>query len=253
MRKYLFFIAKFAAMEMIHEHKYFLTADECDAQRHMSARMLVERIIETATEHANILHIGYADLAPLNIGWVLSRLSFEVDHWPGINSEYTLRTWITDCERFRSTRSHELLDSRGRVVGRVRTVWAAIDTARRTAADLSVLDPAAFVCPERECPLLPMRPIRPLGVCDEGFDYVFRVSDLDVNRHVTTARHVELCLDACPLEWYDEHDLHGLDMAFQHEGLFGSQIRVQWRRDDSLTEVELMHDGQRLSAARLRF
>ncbi len=245
-------------MEMIYTNSYFLTAAECNAQRIMPLSLLVERIIETATEHANILHIGYVDLAQYNIGWVLSRLSIEVDTWPAMNTNYSLRTWITDCERFWSTRSHELLDAEGKVVGRVRTVWAAIDTEKRTAADLSVLDPGAFVCPDRECPLPPMRRLTPVKEADNSFEYEFRVSDIDVNRHVTSTRYVELVADSHSLEWYDDHSVRRFDIAFQHECLFGQQVSVLFKNFESPeelieTDVEIVHDGTRMVSARLVF
>ncbi len=249
---------KFSKMERIHTHGYFLTAAECNAQQIMPLSLLVERIIETATEHANKLHIGYADLAEYHIGWVLSRLSIEVDRWPAMNTDYALRTWITDVIRLWSTRSHELLDADGDVIGRVRTVWVAIDTEKRTAADLSVLDPEAFVCPGRECPLPPMRRLSPVGEADRNFEYEFRVSDIDVNRHVTSRRYVDLVVDANTLGWYDTHCVRGFDIAFQHECLFGQKVSVavkEIRTDDSCpeTDVEIIHEGTRMVSARLKF
>ena len=59
-------------MERKHTHDYFLTAGECDATGHMPVQLLVSRVIEVATEHANSLNIGYANLQPRGIAWVLS-------------------------------------------------------------------------------------------------------------------------------------------------------------------------------------
>ena len=47
-------------------HRYFLTAGECNAQKEMSISLLTQRVIEVATEHANILGVGYADLVSLS-------------------------------------------------------------------------------------------------------------------------------------------------------------------------------------------
>lgn len=251
-------IVKNASMERIHTHKYFLTAAECNAQQTMPLSLLVERVIETATEHANMLHIGFLDLVEYHIGWVLSRLSVEIDRWPVTNSGYALRTWITDLERFWSTRSHELLDVDGNVIGRIRTVWAAIDTEKRTAADLSVLNPEAFVCPDGKCPLPPMRRLTPVKGADRSFDYEFRFSDIDINRHVTSTRYVELVCDTKPLEWYDEHSIFAFDIAFQHECLFGQKIAVNSKETESPegrpeTDVEVIKDGVRAVSARLVF
>ncbi len=244
-------------MELIHEHKYFLTAAECNAQGIMPLSLLVERIIETATEHANKLHIGYVDLAPLHIGWVLSRLSVEVDVWPAMNTDYTLRTWITDCNRLYSTRSHELLDETGGVIGRVRTVWAAINTSTRAAADLSVLNPEAFRCPDKPCPLDALRRIAQITNPDISTEYRFKFTDTDVNRHVNSVRYVEVVLDMRDLSWYDAHSISRFDIIYQHESLCGQTVTTESadERDDTgnvvATIVELKRDDKRVVAARL--
>ena len=76
-----------------------LTAGESDAEGRMPLTLLTERLIENATEHANALGIGYADLLPLGIGWVLSRVSVEMTSWPAINEAYTVTTWIESYNR----------------------------------------------------------------------------------------------------------------------------------------------------------
>lgn len=82
-----------------HTHSYTLTAGESNAEGVMPLTLLVERIIEISTEHANNLNIGYATLIKQNIGWVLSRLSVEMTSLPTINESYTLTTWIESYNR----------------------------------------------------------------------------------------------------------------------------------------------------------
>ena len=43
-------------------HEYFLTASECNVKQQMPFTMLAQRVIEVATEHANILGVGYDDM-----------------------------------------------------------------------------------------------------------------------------------------------------------------------------------------------
>ena len=59
---------------------YNLTAGESDAHSLMPVTLMVERIIEIATRHANSLEVGYEQLKNAGVGWVLSRMSLVVDH-----------------------------------------------------------------------------------------------------------------------------------------------------------------------------
>ena len=77
-----------------HTHTYRLTAGESGAEATLPVTLLLERIIEVATEHANLLEIGYEQLNCRGIAWVLSRVSFEMKRYPVINEVYSLTTWI---------------------------------------------------------------------------------------------------------------------------------------------------------------
>ena len=84
---------------------YFLTAGESNAEGRMPLTLVAERVIEVATEHANSLGIGYANLIKSNIGWVLSRMSIEMVRYPVINDSYTMETWIESYNRMFSNRN----------------------------------------------------------------------------------------------------------------------------------------------------
>lgn len=60
------------------ERKFFVSANEANAQRELAAHILVTNIIDVATEHANQLRIGNPDMVSVNGGWVLSRLTIEM-------------------------------------------------------------------------------------------------------------------------------------------------------------------------------
>lgn len=80
-------------------HRYYLTAGECDAQQCMPIPLVARRVIEVATEHANSWGVGYARLIQNNEAWVLSRLTIELSSYPGINSDYSLTTWVEGFNR----------------------------------------------------------------------------------------------------------------------------------------------------------
>lgn len=120
-------------------HKYMLTAAECDARGTISPALMTERIIEVATQHANLLGIGYADLSQHGIGWVLSRMALCMQRWPRFNRSFALHTWIEDVNRLYSTRCMRITGEDGDTIGEARTIWAAINTADRTPADISIL------------------------------------------------------------------------------------------------------------------
>lgn len=207
-------------------HSYTLTAGESNAEGYMPLTLLVERIIEVATEHANALGIGYATLIRQNIGWVLSRLSVEMDSMPEINENYTLTTWIESYNRRFSERNFVITGDGGKTFGYARTVWVAMDFATRTVADLTSLERESFPTAELPCPMAKTPRIGALPADAVSSKYTFKYCDLDFNRHVNTVRYMELLLNQWTLDFHDAHRTERFDIAFMRESYFGETVEV---------------------------
>ena len=204
--------------QLTYTNKYFLTAGQCNAQSRLPLQLLVERLIETATDHANVLGIGYDTLNPLGMAWVLSRVAVRMRRWPGVNTEFSLTTWIETSTRVYSNRCFVLTDVDGEVIGYARTVWAAIDVARRCAADLSFLQPERYEVTGRECQAEVMRRITLPDVTDvRAESLTFRFSDIDFNRHVNSVRYIDHFFDALGLEYFDSHTVDSFAINYMHE------------------------------------
>ena len=212
-----------------------LTAAECGPEQTMTPPLMVTRLIEVATLHANHLGIGYARLIVDGLAWVLSRVSLEMTRWPRVGEGYTLRTWVEGCNRLFSQRNMEITSTdSGEVLGYARTIWMAIDIERRVAGEIPSLDSLATVVSDRSCPIEPAPKLRePKAEEIVMSDYTFRYTDLDFNRHVNTVRYLELLIDQWPLPWHDSHSVRRLDMAFLHEAVYPQSVTVATASDPS--------------------
>ena len=63
---------------------YDLEPAEGNAQQEIPLTLLVKRILETATYHAENWGVGYSTLIKENRAWVLARLAIEMSSYPGI-------------------------------------------------------------------------------------------------------------------------------------------------------------------------
>ena len=86
---------------LVFTHRFTLTAGDCDCARLIKEGVETDsaKVIETATLHANRLGIGFRDLEPMGIVWVLSRVTMRVDRYPGPNEDLSLTTWVQDATR----------------------------------------------------------------------------------------------------------------------------------------------------------
>ncbi|MDO4511602.1 MAG: thioesterase [Bacteroidales bacterium] len=219
-------------MENIKEfkHDYFLTAAECNPEKEMPLSLVMTKIIEVATMHANAWGVGYANMIASNQGWVLSRVTIEMKRYPKVNEAYKFITWIEDYNRHFSQRNMEIQDLNGEVIGYVRTIWMVINFATRESVDISQLSYIRENISDHPCPIEPQSRLRPVSN-GKTVDYTFRYMDCDINRHVNTVKYLDLLLNQFSLEKFDREIVKRLEIAFLKETLYGTEAQIHL--DDS--------------------
>lgn len=234
-------------------HEYFLTASECNAKQQMPFTMLAQRVIEVATEHANILGVGYDEMIKDNLAWVLSRLSIEMTRMPKVNEKYRLITWIENYNRHFSERNMEVQAENGEVLGYIRTIWVAIDMNTRTPGDLSKLESLAVTVSDRPCPIAKQGRMRPLAECSQRCSYKFRYSDIDFNMHVNSVKYIELLLNQWSLDFHKTHDISRFEIAYLHEAHFGDDVKVNILQTENVADAEIMGENGAICRSRILF
>lgn len=214
-------------MDKIFERTYFLTPAECNPQGRMPITLLINRLIEVATLHANEVGIGYAYLVKRSETWVLSRVGVEMNRYPGVNENYTVRTWMTGINRLFSERDFEITDGEGNTIGWARTVWAVLNTQTRQAADMSHMYHIRELFPtDIQCAAAPLARLRPLTDY-ETTHYRFTYCDIDFNRHVNSSRYIELLLNCRSLDFHDSHRLTRFEISYLHEAYYDEPVEVR--------------------------
>lgn len=240
-----------------YSHEYFLTAGECTPQKEMPLPLLVTRLIEVATEHANMWGVGYDKLKESNQAWVLSRVTIEMNDYPHVNEAYTVNTWVEGYNRYYSQRNFEIVDYKGQVMGYARTIWLVIDTVAREMVDISNLSYVISNIYDKECPIKPQSRMRNI---DEGRinNYTFQYTDTDINCHVNSVRYVELLLNQWDMRYYESHRIKRFEIAFLKECFGGMvvDVIVNEASDVNDAKVEISHIvgcGEREINCRARF
>lgn len=238
------------------EKRFFLTAGEADVANRMPPRLMAMRAIEVATDHSNLLGVGYEDLAVHNMRWVLLRMSAEISRFPAVNEAYSAKTWIGGVNNYFSYRRIEFYDRTGASIIKIQTTWAAIDLDTRALASLGKLDPARF--PTAEMPLDVARMPRPaLNGAEKDFMHGFGVVDIDFNRHVNAVSYINVAVNCLEMSLYAGRQIRRLDVDYEHECYFGEPIRVVHGADANVSDsftTEFYHaDSRRGAVVRLAF
>lgn len=219
---------------------WFLSAGDTNAEQEISLPLLVLRLIDISTTHANNIEVGNPFMPNDHCGWVLSRVSIDMLEYPMVDKTYTIDTWVETWNRHFSERAFCILDSHGKALGYARQIWMVLDTLTRANAGLDKLPFKKEYLSPRQCPIphqgkhlnlkLPSEidgKERRVVVADPNpVTYTFQYSDLDAYRHVNTIRYVRLLMNQFTLEEHDAARVRRLELAFLDEGAYGMTIEI---------------------------
>ncbi|MCH5226217.1 MAG: hypothetical protein J1F16_00145 [Muribaculaceae bacterium] len=222
-------------MEPFIEKRYFLSASDANAEGVLSFSSLTSNIIDIATEHANSLGIGNPSMTDMNAGWILSRITIDLNEIPAVNSEYVLKTWIEDFNRHFSARCFSIASPEGKIYGYCRTIWLIIDASThknlglshiKMPEDLILGEKAPIPTQEKHFPIVGMDEEavgKSIKATHPPFRYKFKYCDLDFYRHVNTVRYVTMLLNQFSLKEHDEAGVKRIELSFLHEACYGME------------------------------
>ena len=203
---------------------FYLAAGECNPQGEMPLTLLMTRIIDVATLHANSWGVGYERLIRDNQAWVLSRVAIEMTEYPKVNTNYKLTTWIEDYNRHFSQRNMRLDDENGTPMGYVRTIWMVIDMNTRSSVDIEKLGYIRDNVSDIPCPIEPMSRLHPIEQ-GHAVDYTFGYMDCDFNRHVNTVRYLSHLMNMFDMGCYDHYFIRRMEISFIKETRYGESAQ----------------------------
>lgn len=234
-------------MNPVLKNHFFVSASDANAEGTLSITSLAAKIIEIATEHANLLGIGNPTMQHLNVGWVLSRLTIEMKQYPLVNSNFELKTWIEDFNRHFSARCFSIEDETRNILGYARSIWMLMDATNHTNYGLGHLqlaegeilgENAPIERQEKHIPILPegtepSSTKKYLVATGRPYHYQFKYCDLDFYRHVNTVRYIAMLMNQFTLEEHDKFMVERLELSFLHEASFGMETTLLRSNDDT--------------------
>ena len=231
-------------MHPVYKSSIYISAGDVNAEGEFGLPHITSSLIDIATRHANSLGIGNPVMADLNAGWVLSRLTVEMESYPVANDECIVETWVEEWNRHYSMRSFRLSSPDGRIYGFARSIWMVMTTDSHENYGLGHLS-----LPE-DC--LNKGPVNPISrqtrhkadivaTVPDSF-YTFAYCDIDFYRHVNTVSYVRLILNSFTLKQMDVNRVVRLELSFLHEGKYGEPILMRRSEDGQGMYTFLLKD-----------
>jgi len=226
-------------VQPIFECRLRVNAGDSDSTGKLKISSVFNHIPNLAAVHAEGLGAGLGKMSALGMFWVLSWVKLEFDSFPSFGEEFSARTWPKCRHKLFSIRDFLFSYQNGGIFCRGTTAWLLVDLKTKKARSPVCLQGSI---PYRESEhALRCYPER--FPSEHHYMTVFtreiRYSDLDINRHVNNARHVEYLMDCFGVEHHKRHQTRSLTVSFISEAKYGDEIdlRLGSNSDDGQSHV----------------
>ena len=215
---------------MTYSYDFEIKYQEVDGRKKLRLFNLENYLLEVAGTVADELGFGIANLHPIGLTWILTRLSLELYELPTHCEKVRFETWIESNAHMLSTRDFRIYTKESNVesqkskadewklIGQCKSVWAVLDLEKREI--VNIFDNPMFVdCIDGE--VIDMNRVRmttipdPTGVVPHKVVY----SDIDYNGHCNSCRYLQAMTDAY-LPDYTGKKVR-LDINYSKEAMLG--------------------------------
>lgn len=240
------------------EDEYLVSFYEVDAKNRVFLPSLWKYLQETAWNHANRIGIGYSDLARNDHFWVLSRLSIEMNEYPGWGDKIQVKTWLLGNSRLFALRDFSIVKEDGRIIGGAKSAWVVLDLKSRKPQRIEPFLEGLNPIPDQHGAETKLDKLPAPNDPDAETLFTVCYSDLDMHQHVNNARYIEWILDSYSFEMNQTHQITTFEMNFLAESNCGDELSIRSERQkDSiptfLHTVIRKEDKRELCRARVRW
>ncbi len=236
---------------MKYSYEYDIKYQEVDGRKKLRLFNLENYLLEVAGRVADELGFGIAQLHPIGLTWILTRLSLEMYEMPTHCDHVRFETWIESNAHMLSTRDFRIYsgskdEPEWRLIGQCKSVWAVLDLNKREIAN--VFDMPMFEnCIDGE--IIDMSRVRmttipePTGCVPHKVVY----SDIDYNGHCNSCRYLQAMTDAYLPDYYGK--AVRLDINYSKEAMLGETLMTNYLVTEEGVQYQLKNSNGETSCS----
>jgi medium-chain acyl-[acyl-carrier-protein] hydrolase len=218
---------------------------------------------DMASEHAEKIGFGYAELCAKNQAWFLLKYRMEFDEYPagiyslsitteprGYRKMFAHRNFAVYANDTADTPPVENkpfnrsdIPPTNRLLGRVSSVWAVIDVKSGGLVSPQTLNSPYMQAFEKCGDDLNYGKIPPITNADVTKDFEIRYEDIDVNGHVNNINYFIWAFETLDFDFRSSHRLKTLDVVFKKEVKYGDLITSQMVFTDANMSVHVIKNS----------
>lgn len=230
---------------MKYDYEYEIKYQEVDGQRRLRLFNLENYLLEVAGRVADELGFGIANLHPMGLTWILTRLSIEMNELPTHCEKVRFETWIESNVHMLSTRNFRIYAG-DHLIGQCKSVWAVLDLEKREIVNVfdhpmfaDVVDGEVIDMPRVRMTTIP----EPTGCVPHKVVY----SDIDYNGHCNSCRYLQAMTDAYLPDYYGRQVR--LDINYSKEAMLGETLQTYYLVTEDGVQYQMKNEAGETSCS----
>lgn len=214
-------------MEKIGRYEFMAEPFHCDFSGRLFMGHIGNHMLNAADFHSSARGFGMQYLMTIQRSWVLSRLAIEMTEMPRQYTKFNVETWVESAMRYFTSRNFAVVGQDGTTYGYGRSIWAMIDTQTRQPTDIYAIDNGAieqWIATDKACPIDKGGRVRMTDQAELVRTIQTYYNDVDINGHINSVKYIEHVLDLWPVDWYRQHQIHRLEIAYVAEAHGGDSL-----------------------------
>ena len=212
---------------------------------------------DIASDHAEILGFGRADLMKHNHFWALSRMYAEISLFPIWGDSIIITTYPNGTDKLFALRNYEVKFPDGKHVASATSSWLMLDYATR-----KIQRPEAALSQFNRNSETQTSPLRYASKLEfdrneiKNFEqFKVKISDLDTNLHTNNVKYLQWIIDSYELDFVKQNTIYSVEINYLAESFYNDEVFLQTCTDSNgLYNHSVMRaDGKELCRVRLEW
>jgi len=237
------------------QKEYKVHVYETGVDSKLNIASLFNYLQDIASEHAEILGFGRADLMKYNHFWALSRMYAEISVLPEWGESIIVTTNPNGTDKLFALRNYKVSYPDGRHIAFATSSWLILDQSTRR-----IQRPEAALSHFKHHPEAQESPIRYAsklefaeGETKKSEQFKVKLSDLDINLHTNNVKYLQWINDSYDLDFIKQNIIYSTEINYLSESFYNDEVFLQTCADNNgyYNHSVMRADGKELCRVRL--
>jgi medium-chain acyl-[acyl-carrier-protein] hydrolase len=228
---------------------------DVDLSGRLRPHVLFAYLLNSAWNHAASSTYSYAELTTRNLMWVLIRFQMLLHSQPKWHDQLTIETWGKRIERLYALRDFRVSGPSGEILVYATSSWLILDKDSGRPQRFDTKADGFPWQPDKEEMETVLEKVAEFSEGKRVASFRVQYSDIDVNRHVGSAKYLQWFVDSHSLETLEHSVPQSIELSYLSEAVLNDEVFVfsDQEKEDEHCSLRRANDSKELCRALIKW